>query len=135
MASVFNLLPILVVPVIVLGKLDSADAGYYFIAFQIASLLSGVAFAVTQSLLAEVGHAETSLRDARDALGADPGDHDHPTGARARDRREVAAAGVRQQLPRERVAGARGAGVVGAGGGGVRVDGDAAEGDGAARAR
>ena len=62
-ASVFNLLPILVVPVIVLGKLDSADAGYYFIAFQITSLLSGVAFAVTQSLLAEVGHAETSLRD------------------------------------------------------------------------
>jgi O-antigen/teichoic acid export membrane protein len=61
-ASVFNLLPILVVPVLVLGKLDSADAGYYFIAFQIASLLSGVAFAVTQSLLAEVGHAETSLR-------------------------------------------------------------------------
>jgi O-antigen/teichoic acid export membrane protein len=61
-ASVFNLLPILVVPVIVLGKLDSADAGYYFIAFQITSLLSGVAFAVTQSLLAEVGHAETSLR-------------------------------------------------------------------------
>ena len=62
MASVFNLLPILVMPVIVLGKLDSADAGYYFIAFQITSLLSGVAFAVTQSLLAEVGHAETSLR-------------------------------------------------------------------------
>ena len=61
-ASVFNLLPILVIPVIVLGKLDSADAGYYFIAFQIASLLSGVAFAVTQSLLAEVGHAETTLR-------------------------------------------------------------------------
>jgi O-antigen/teichoic acid export membrane protein len=61
-ASVFNLLPILVVPVLVLGKLDSADAGYYFIAFQITSLLSGVAFAVTQSLLAEVGHAETRLR-------------------------------------------------------------------------
>jgi O-antigen/teichoic acid export membrane protein len=61
-ASIFNLLPILVVPVIVLGRLDSADAGYYFIAFQITSLLSGVAFAVTQSLLAEVGHAETRLR-------------------------------------------------------------------------
>jgi O-antigen/teichoic acid export membrane protein len=61
-ASVFNLLPILVVPVIVLGKLDSSSAGYYFIAFQITSLLSGVAFAVTQSLLAEVGHAESSLR-------------------------------------------------------------------------
>jgi O-antigen/teichoic acid export membrane protein len=61
-ASIFNLLPILVVPVLVLGKLDSSSAGYYFIAFQITSLLSGVAFAVTQSLLAEVGHAEAGLR-------------------------------------------------------------------------
>lgn len=61
-ASIFNLLPILVVPVLVLDRLGSASAGYYFMAFQITNLLAGVASAVSQTLLAEVGHEEASLR-------------------------------------------------------------------------
>ena len=49
-------------PLIVLDRDGAADAGYYFVAFQLASLLYSVSFAVTESLLAEGYRPETSLR-------------------------------------------------------------------------
>ena len=61
-SSLFNLFPLLLVPLIVLDRDGAADAGYYFVAFQLASLLYAVSYAVAESLLAEGSHPETSLR-------------------------------------------------------------------------
>jgi len=60
--SLFNLAPVLVLPLIVLNELGARDAGYFFIAFQIANLLYAVAYAICQSLFAEGSHDEAALR-------------------------------------------------------------------------
>jgi O-antigen/teichoic acid export membrane protein len=56
--NVFNLLPPLVVPLIVLDRLGAPAAAYYFVAFQVATLLYSTAYAVAQTFLAEGSHAE-----------------------------------------------------------------------------
>ena len=61
-SSLFNLLPLLLVPLIVLDRDGAADVGYYFVAFQLANLLYSVSFAVTESLLAEGSRPGTNLR-------------------------------------------------------------------------
>ena len=61
-SSLFNLFPLLLVPLIVLDRDGAAAAGYYFVAFQLANLLYAVSYAVTESLLAEGSHPETLLR-------------------------------------------------------------------------
>jgi len=51
--NVLNLLPILVVPLVALGRLGASAAAYYFVAFQIANILYSGAYAVEQTFLAE----------------------------------------------------------------------------------
>lgn len=57
-----NMLPTLVVPLIVLDRLGSAAAAYYFVAFQVATLLYSTAHAVGQSSLAEGSQATVDWR-------------------------------------------------------------------------
>jgi polysaccharide pyruvyl transferase WcaK-like protein/O-antigen/teichoic acid export membrane protein len=61
-AHLLNLSPILVLPIIVLSKLGAAAAGFFFIAFQLASLINAVAFAVSQSLFAEGSQVGANLQ-------------------------------------------------------------------------
>lgn len=56
-ANMFNILPIMALSLIVLTLRGPADAGFFFVAFQIANLLNGVSYAVSQSLLAEGSYA------------------------------------------------------------------------------
>ena len=51
--NVLNLLPTLVVPLIVLDRLGASAAAYYFVAFQVATLVYSAAYAVEQTFLAE----------------------------------------------------------------------------------
>lgn len=61
-ANILNLLPVLVVPLIVLDRLGARDAAYYFVAFQIATLLYSAAYAVGQAFLAEGSHTGVDRR-------------------------------------------------------------------------
>jgi O-antigen/teichoic acid export membrane protein len=61
-ANGLTMLPVLVLPLIALRSLGAAAAGYWYVAFQIASLLFTVAFAVSQSLFAEGSYEGASLR-------------------------------------------------------------------------
>ena len=62
LANILNLLPVLVVPLIVLDRLGARNAAYYFVAFQIATLLYSAAYAVGQAFLAEGSHAGADRR-------------------------------------------------------------------------
>jgi O-antigen/teichoic acid export membrane protein len=61
LGNCFILAPILVVPLVVLDRLGSSSAAYYFVAFQVASLLYTIGYAVAQSFLAEGAHGEEPL--------------------------------------------------------------------------
>ena len=50
-ANVFNLIPTLAVPLIVLDRLGTSAAAYYYIAFQMANLLYAGAYAVEENFL------------------------------------------------------------------------------------
>jgi O-antigen/teichoic acid export membrane protein len=63
--NIFTLLPTLVVPLIVLDRLGASAAAYYFVAFQIATLLYSAVYAVEQAFLAEGSHAEANWREIR----------------------------------------------------------------------
>lgn len=54
--NVMNLLPSLVVPLIVLDRIGPTAAAYFYIAFQLASVLYSAAFSVEQAFLAEGAH-------------------------------------------------------------------------------
>ncbi len=58
-SSLINLAPVLVTPLIVLQKLGASEAGYYFVAFQIAALLNSVSTAVGEAVFAEVSSDES----------------------------------------------------------------------------
>lgn len=60
--NILNLLPVLIVPLVVLDRLGARAAAYYFVAYQIASLLYSGAYAVGQSLLAEGSQAGADRR-------------------------------------------------------------------------
>jgi glycosyltransferase involved in cell wall biosynthesis/O-antigen/teichoic acid export membrane protein len=62
LGNVLNFVPGLVVPPIVLNRLGAASAAYYFVAFQVATLLYSVSAAVEQSFLAEGSYAEEDER-------------------------------------------------------------------------
>jgi O-antigen/teichoic acid export membrane protein len=62
MGNIFNLVPTLVVPLIVLDRLGATAAGYYYVAFQVANLLYAGAYAVEQNFLAEGSHGEEELK-------------------------------------------------------------------------
>lgn len=61
LANNLNLLPTLVLPLIVLDRLGPSAAAYYFVAFQVSTLLYSAAYAVEQAFLAEGGHAAGKL--------------------------------------------------------------------------
>jgi glycosyltransferase involved in cell wall biosynthesis/O-antigen/teichoic acid export membrane protein len=60
-ANVLNIVPILLVPLIVIHARGTSQAGYYYLAFQLANLLNAVTYAVSQSLLAEGSYDGTDL--------------------------------------------------------------------------
>jgi len=64
-ANICMMLPTLVIPLIVLDRLGASAAAYYFVAFQIASLLFSTVYAVEQAFLAEGSHAEADWREIR----------------------------------------------------------------------
>jgi O-antigen/teichoic acid export membrane protein len=61
MASIFNLLPVTLLPLIIVNRLGSASAAYFYIALMIANLLYAIPYATTRSLFAEGSHDELSL--------------------------------------------------------------------------
>jgi O-antigen/teichoic acid export membrane protein len=65
LANSMNLLPNVVVPLIVLDRLGAEAAGYYYVAFQMASLLITAAAAVEASFMAEGSHAGSNWRVIR----------------------------------------------------------------------
>ena len=56
--SVLNLLPILTVPLIILDRIGASSVAYYFVAYQLATLLYQAVFAVEQSFLSEGAGAD-----------------------------------------------------------------------------
>lgn len=60
--NVLNMIPSLVVPLIILDRLGASAAGYYFVAFQIATLLYSAAYAVEQAFLAEGSHPDANWK-------------------------------------------------------------------------
>lgn len=64
-ANVMNLLPNVVVPILVLDRLGKDAAGYYFVSFQIATLLYAAVQAVEGAFLAEGSQAGTDWRKIR----------------------------------------------------------------------
>ncbi|SHL21729.1 Membrane protein involved in the export of O-antigen and teichoic acid [Pseudonocardia thermophila] len=59
--SGLNLVPLMVIPVVVLEGDGPAAAAGYFIAFQIATVINSISFAVGESLFAEGSHEDRSL--------------------------------------------------------------------------
>lgn len=64
-ANCLNLLPGVIVPIIVLDRLGPTMAGYYFVAFQMASLLYSAVYAVEQSFMAEASQHGADWRAIR----------------------------------------------------------------------
>lgn len=56
LSALLNLLPTLILPLIVLQRLGATDAGYYYIAFQVAGLLTAVCTGVGEAMFAEASH-------------------------------------------------------------------------------
>ncbi|HUC01825.1 MAG TPA: lipopolysaccharide biosynthesis protein [Candidatus Paceibacterota bacterium] len=61
-ADLFNMVPTLVLPIIVLDVLGAAPTGYFFLAFMIVNLIYAVPAAVSGSLFAEGSYGVTALR-------------------------------------------------------------------------
>jgi len=62
MASVLNLLPPTLLPLIIVSQLGPENAAYYYMAFTIAGVLYTVSYASMQSAFAEGSHDETALK-------------------------------------------------------------------------
>jgi O-antigen/teichoic acid export membrane protein len=52
-SSILNLLPILIVPLIILDRIDASTEAYYYVSYQLATLLYQAVFSVEQSFLSE----------------------------------------------------------------------------------
>jgi O-antigen/teichoic acid export membrane protein len=63
--SICMLLPTLVVPLIVLDRLGAPAAAYYFVAYQIATLLYSAVYAVEQAFMAEGSHTDADWQATR----------------------------------------------------------------------
>jgi LmbE family N-acetylglucosaminyl deacetylase/O-antigen/teichoic acid export membrane protein len=61
--SLLNLSPVLLLPIIVVDRLGTASAGYFYIAFMIANVVFAAAYAVSQSLFAEASYGERQPGD------------------------------------------------------------------------
>jgi O-antigen/teichoic acid export membrane protein len=60
-ANLLNIVPLFLLPLIVIGQRGAAEAGYFYVAFQVANLLYAVAYAISESLFAEGSYAESGL--------------------------------------------------------------------------
>lgn len=60
-SALLNLLPLLVLPSIVLRQLGAEQSAYYFMATQIATLLSAASFAISESLFSEGAHDPANI--------------------------------------------------------------------------
>lgn len=60
-ASLLNVVPVLVVPAIVINGRGASEAGYYYVAFQMANLLYAVSFAISASLFSEGSYEDGDL--------------------------------------------------------------------------
>ena len=65
LANAFDLIPTVVVPLVVLDRLGAQAAAYYFVSFQMATLLYSAAYAVEAAFLAEGSQAEADWRAVR----------------------------------------------------------------------
>jgi O-antigen/teichoic acid export membrane protein len=61
-ASILNLLPPTILPLIIVANIGSAQAAFYYIAFTIATVLYTIAYASMQSVFAEGSHNQAALR-------------------------------------------------------------------------
>jgi O-antigen/teichoic acid export membrane protein len=61
-ANLFNIIPTMVLPIIIVDRLGAAAAGYYYLAFMLANLVYAVAYSVSQSLFAEGSYGEEKFR-------------------------------------------------------------------------
>jgi O-antigen/teichoic acid export membrane protein len=59
--NILNMLPTLVVPVIALDRLGAPKAAYYFIVYQVVSILYAAALAIDQTFLAEGSHENANI--------------------------------------------------------------------------
>ena len=60
--NLFNILPVIVLPLIIINHLGEDAAGFYYLAFMMANLLYSIAYALSQSVIAEGSYAQTGLR-------------------------------------------------------------------------
>ena len=60
-ANVLNTAPLMLLPIIALHGLGAEQAGYYFIAFQIANLVNAVSYAVAQAAFSEASQNTTDV--------------------------------------------------------------------------
>lgn len=60
--NVFNMIPGLAVPVILLDRLGSSAAAYFFVVFQIVQIVYAAALALEQTFLAEGSRADADMR-------------------------------------------------------------------------
>ncbi len=61
-ASILNLLPPTILPLLIVYHMGSANAAYYYMAFTIASALYTIAYASMQSVFAEGSHNQAAIR-------------------------------------------------------------------------
>lgn len=61
-ASILNLLPPTILPLIIVAQIGPAQAAFYYIAFTIATVLYTIAYASMQSVFAEGSHNRAALR-------------------------------------------------------------------------
>jgi O-antigen/teichoic acid export membrane protein len=60
-ANVFQFLSVLLLPLIALHSLGAAQAGFYYIAYQVANLVNAISYAVGQSVFSEGSHNSTNV--------------------------------------------------------------------------
>lgn len=60
-ANLFNIAPTLILPLIIINNLGSANAGYYYLALAVVNLLYAVASSMSSSLFAEGSYGEVEL--------------------------------------------------------------------------
>ncbi|HEY2666173.1 MAG TPA: glycosyltransferase, partial [Actinomycetota bacterium] len=60
-ASLLNVVPVLFVPAIVINARGASEAGYYYVAFQMANLLFAGSFAISASLFSEGSYEDADL--------------------------------------------------------------------------
>jgi O-antigen/teichoic acid export membrane protein len=60
--NLLHLIPVMLLPIIALQALGDANAGYFYLAYQVANLIYAISFAVGQAVFAEGSYDESRLR-------------------------------------------------------------------------